>query len=217
MHRTLWRAAAVAAIAVLTTTPALAHEQRPVGSYQFTVGWQHEPTYTGVLNAVQVFIHDAKGTPVDDIGSPLTLHVTISTGAKTSQPLDLEPSFDPDTGLGTHGEFDAAVIPTTPGTYKFHFTGALGTQKIDETFTSSDSTFDNVTDPTGVEFPTQLPNTADLATNVSRLNPRVENALAAANHAHDRANVATILAIVALVIAVVLGSGAIVTAGRRRA
>ena len=111
--------------------PAFAHEQRTVGAYQLTVGWQHEPTFTGVLNAVQFFIKDVKGNPIDDIGSPPSVQVTVTTGSQTSSPLDVKASFDPDTGLGTHGEFDASIVPTKPGTYTFHFTGAVNGQKID--------------------------------------------------------------------------------------
>ena len=54
-----------------------------------------------------------------------------SSAAETSGPLDLEPSFDPDTGLGTHGEFDAAIIPTQPGNYTFHFYGSINGQPIE--------------------------------------------------------------------------------------
>jgi hypothetical protein len=203
---------------VMTAAPAFAHEQRQVGAYQFTVGWEVEPTYTGVLNAVQLFIHDSKGNPVDDLGDPLTLAVTVSTGSQTSGPLDLEPSFDPDTGLGVHGEFDADVVPTTPGTYSFHFTGTINGQVINQTFTSSDSTFDNVQDPTAIEFPTKLPDTAALSTNLTRLNPRVNNAVSTANSAHSKANSASTLALLALVIGVVVGIGGIIVGvtGRRR-
>src|SRR5579859_6832054 len=111
MSRTLWRVAAGAAalsLIVLSASPAWAHEQRQVGAYQLTVGWQHEPTYVGVENAVQLFIKDAYGNPVDDLGNPPTLQVTLTTGARTSDPLDIRASFDPDTSLGMHGEFDAA-------------------------------------------------------------------------------------------------------------
>jgi len=213
-------AAAVAAglLSIVIALPAAAHEQRPVGAYQFTVGWQHEPTYTGVLNAVQLFLHDAAGNPIDDIGSPPTLQVTVSTGSATSPPLTLNPSFDPDTKLGTHGEFDASIVPETPGTYRFHFTGTLGNQKIDQTFTSSDSTFNDVVSPAAIQFPNQVPSGNDVAAGISRLQPRVAQASSAASSARRDASTATTLAIVALVVAVVVG-GAGVTVGltaRRR-
>jgi hypothetical protein len=208
-----------AALAVImSASPAFAHEQRQVGAYQLTVGWQHEPTYTGILNSVQIFIHGPNGAALDDLGTPPSLQVTAGTGNQTSSPLELMPSFDPDTGLGTHGEFDAAVIPTTPGTYVLHFTGSINGQKIDEKFTSSDQTFDDVTDPSAVEFPSKLPNTGDLATNLGRLSPRVDNALSVGKSAHDKANSADTLALVALIAGVVLGLGGIAVGltGRRR-
>jgi hypothetical protein len=206
-------ATAVIAVACLATaTPAFAHEVRPVGSYEMTVGWAHEPTYTGIQNAVQLFVKDAKGKPVDDLGDPPTLKVQIISGNQTGDPLELAPSFDADTGLGTHGEFDAAVIPTAPGDYTFHFTGTINGQKIDEKFTSSDKTFDTVREPTEVEFPAKPPSVGQLATNLDRLNPRVDGAVSAAQSAQqaaksakDKAGTATILAVVALVVGLVLG------------
>jgi hypothetical protein len=223
-RRTLLRGAAV--LAFLTPTAALAHEQRQVGAVQFTVGWQHEPTYAGTENAVQLFLKDAKGKPIDDLGDPPTLHVTVTTGNQTSDPLALVPSFDEDTGLGTHGEFDAAVIPTRPGDYTFHFTGTVDGQKVDEKFTSSEKTFDPVKEPTAVEFPAKDPSSGDLATNIDRLNPRVDNAVTLANtgkkaasSAADKASTAQTLGIVAIVLALLLGGGGLLVGlgARRRA
>jgi hypothetical protein len=213
-------AAIVAACLALgaTALPAAAHEQRTVGAYQFTVGWQHEPTYVGDLNAVQIFVHDAQGKPIDDLGTPPTLQVTISTGSQTSAPLSLNPSFDPDTGLGTHGEFDAPVIPEAVGTYRFHFTGTINGQKIDQTFTSSESTFDDVVTPSAIQFPTKQPALSDLATSVDRLQTRTADALSRAKTAHNDASTATIVAIVALIAGVVLGGAGLAfgIAARRR-
>ena len=197
----------------LGAAPAGAHEQRKVGAYQLTIGWESEPTYAGILNAVQLFIKDAKGNPVDDLGSPTSLQLTVSTGTKTSDPLDIEPSFDPDTNLGNHGEFDAAVIPTTPGTYTFHLTGTISGQKVDEKFTSSDKTFDDVQSATAVEFPSQDPSNGELAANLTRVNAREQRAADQAKSSHS-------LAVVALVAAIVLGGGGLVvgvTKGRRHA
>jgi hypothetical protein len=221
-----WRAvvaAGAATCAFLWAVPvAFAHEQRRVGAYQFTVGWQHEPTYVGEENGVQLFLHDAKGNPIDDIGSPPTLHVQVIFGTQTSPPLDLEASFDPDTGLGTHGEFDAAIIPTAAGNYTFHFFGSLGGQKIDERFTSGPATFNTVDDPTGIEFPTKVPNLPDLVALSGRLTPRVDHAAAAAavgvsraNSAHTLGLIGVVLGALGLVAGVTLG-GAAYLATRRR-
>ena len=203
---------------------AFAHEQRQVGAYQFTVGWSHEPTYVGQQNSVQLFIHDSKGNPVDDIGSPPTLQVEVIFGSQASAPLDLEASFDPDTGLGTHGEFDAAIIPTAPGDYTFHFSGTLNGQKIDERFTSGPTTFNTVADPTGIEFPTKVPTVPALAALEGRLTPRVDHvaSLAAttqsrANSAHTLGLIGVILGAIGLVVGVALGGGGLMAARRRSA
>ena len=221
MSRDLVRAAAAAGAAMLlllsTAGPAFAHEQRKVGPYQFTVGWQHEPTYTGVENAVQLILKDSKGNPVDDLGDPPSLKVQAINANQTSDPLDLRASFDADTGLGTHGEFDAAIIPTAPGDYTFHLSGTIGSDKIDERFTSSDKTFDTVRDPTPVEFPAKDPSPSQLATNLDRLNPRVESAISLAQStsretkkARDKASTAQTLGIVALVVGAVVGGAGLV-------
>jgi len=186
----------------LTAGPAFAHEQRTVGAYQFTVGWQHEPTYTGVENAVQLVLKDAKGNAIDDLGDPPTLKVQVINGNETSDPLDLKASFDPDTGLGMHGEFDAAIVPTVPGDYTFHFTGTVHGQKIDEKFTSSDKTFDPVKDPSEVQFPARAPSNGQLATSISRLDTRQAKAT---KEAKDSADTAKTLAIVGIVVGIVVG------------
>jgi hypothetical protein len=198
-------AAIVAACLALgvAALPAAAHEQRTVGTLQFTVGWQTEPTYVGEVNAVQLFLHDAKGKAIDDLGTPPTLQVTVSTGSQTSAPLTLNPSFDPDTGRGTHGEFDAPVIPTAPGVYKFHFTGTVDGQKVDQTFTSSDSTFDDVVSPADIQFPTKEPSASDLAAGVTRVQTRTADASSRAKSAHDAGTRGEILGIVGIVVGLV--------------
>jgi hypothetical protein len=216
-------AVAAATTAFLVGAPAaFAHEQRQVGLYQFTVGWSHEPTYLGEENAVQLFIHDAHGNPVSDIGSPPTLHVEVEFGGRTSAPLDLSPSFDPDTGLGTPGEFDAAVIPTTAGNYTFHFYGSLNGQTIDQRFTSGPTTFNTVLDPTSIEFPARVPSVPDLAGLTGRLSPRVDHAVALASDGQSRASSAHTLGLVGVVVGaaglaagLVLGGAALLIARRR--
>ena len=159
------------------------------------------------------------------IGSPPSLQVEVIFGNQTSPPLDLEPSFDPDTGLGTHGEFDAAIIPTAVGNYTFHFFGTVAGQQIDERFTSGPTTFATVDDPTGIEFPTKVPTLPDLGALADRLSPRVDRAVSAAAASADQADTAHTLALVAVIVGavgllagVVLGGGALILArrGRRR-
>ena len=223
-RRAATAAGVTAAVCIFGGPAAFAHEQRQVGAYQFTVGWSHEPTYVGEENSVQLFIHDAHGNPIDDLGSPPTLQVAVIFGSQTSAPLDLEPSFDPDTGLGTHGEFDAAVIPTAVGNYTFHFYGTLNGQNVDQRFTSSATTFNTVEDPTGIDFPAKVPTLPDLASLTNRLSPRVDHATALASSSSSRANsahtlglVGVILGAVGLVAGIGLGGTGLMVARRRTA
>ncbi len=207
--------ASLALLALLAPT-AVAHETRQVGAYAVAVGWSHEPAYAGAENGVQIFIHDAAGQPVDDLGSPTSLKVQVTYGSQVSPFLDLEPSWDPDTGLGTHGEWDAAITPTQPGVYTFHFTGSIGGQAVDQKFTASDSTFAVVEDPAGIEFPSKTPSADELATAQSRTQDRVAAAQSAASSAQDSVSTAKAVAIVSLVVAVAALVLALVLGLRRR-
>jgi hypothetical protein len=200
------------AIVLAVASPAFAHEVRKVGAYQLTVGWQHEPAYAGTENGVQIFVHDANGTPVDDLGTPVTLKVQAVYSGAPSPYLDLEPSWDPDTGLGTHGEWDAAITPTEPGTYTFHLTGSIHGQAIDQKFTSSATTFDPVQDPTAIEFPNKTPSASQQAAAIRQLQATTADAASEASSAKDSASTATTVAIVGIVLAVLLGGAAVALA-----
>jgi len=195
--------------------PAYAHEQREVGQYQFTVGWNVEPTYSGQPNNIYLGVKDKSGKPVDTIGD--ALRVTVSTANQSSPPMQPALSFDEDTGIGSHGVYLTPIIPTAPGVYTFHFTGAINGQKVDEKFTSSEKTFDDVVDPTTAQFPVKLPTQAELSTNVARLGTRVDDAASKASSADDSASSAKTIGIVALIAAVLLGGGGIAVGlmGRR--
>jgi hypothetical protein len=170
-----WRVSAAFAVAIIAllacAAPAFAHEARDVGAYHFLVGWGNEPAYSGQQNSVQLVLTYLKtGKPVVNLGN--TLKVTVVFGSQ-SMVLGLEPTFDPDTGLGTPGDYRAWLFPTAPGDYTFHFSGTIGSQAINQTFTSSPTTFNPVQDPTAVEFPVQTPTMTELAQRVSVSLPRL--------------------------------------------
>lgn len=175
--------AAAAIVIICSPTPVLAHEGRSVGGGAFKVecGWGVEPAHSNVMNSVQFFLNDSHDKPVTDAGE--ALHVVVSFGTQKSDELVLKPAFGP--GYGTPGEYDAAIIPTRPGTYSLHVTGTVRNTKIDETFTSSDKTFDDVAPATEIEFPVKDPTPDELAAKVDRLGPRVEAAQAQAKTAKD--------------------------------
>jgi hypothetical protein len=209
-------AVALAAAGLLIATPALAHTTKDAGPYHLTFGWRDEPAYTGAQNAVQLFVKDAKGNPIDDLGSKgLTVAVTTGSGAaaKTSSPMTLKSAFDPDTGLGTRGEFDAPILPTAAGPYTFHITGDISGTAVDVSAASSDTTFADVTDPTAIEFPVQTQTVPQLSSAITTLQDRVASAQSAAAAARSSASSSKTVAIIAIVVAVVLGLVALV-AGR---
>jgi hypothetical protein len=205
---------AATVVALAAVVPASAHEVRTVGAYEFTVGWLHEPAYADEQNAVQFLLKQSNGNPVDDLGD--TLKVEVIYQGQTMPALSLTPTFDPDTGLGMHGEYLASLIPTRAGNYTFHFTGTVKGQAVDQSFTSSPTTFDAVKEPTAVEFPAQDPTRGQIVQKLDRIDPRITAAEATAK---NDADVARNLAIAAIVLGA-LGTVALIitlTRGRRSA
>ncbi|MGI8984894.1 MAG: hypothetical protein ACR2HM_10235, partial [Acidimicrobiales bacterium] len=156
--------AAVLAFAVLQ--PALAHEPRASGVLRFVVGWGDEPAYTGFRNGVQVTVSDAAGgAPVTDTTG--TLKVEVAKGSeKTTLPLEANFGESP-------GEYRAWLTPTRPGSYTFRLTGSVRGQPVDESFSSSPTTFDEVADSTVIQFPAKDPTIGQLATRLDREVPRL--------------------------------------------
>jgi hypothetical protein len=230
-----------AAIALLLFVGvAQAHVLKDFGPYSVALGWVHEPTYVGQLNAVQVVIKDAKGTAIVDVPDG-DLKVVVSVGGQQSAPLDLLNKYDPDTGLGVPGDYEAPLIPTVPGDYTFHLAGKIHDTAVDETATSSDSTFNSAVDETDIQFPAKLPSLTEVTTRLDRLDARVAavaspspaaavasaapdtTAIDAANaagtaaaNARDSASTALIVAVVLGGLGVILGAVSLFAATRRR-
>src|SRR5437879_9001527 len=191
-----------APVLVLTAGPAAAHEHRMVGKYSFTVGWGDEPTYTGLKNSVQLLLHDASDKPINDLGDTLKVEVS-SGGQKVTFPL--KPAFDVEEKYGTPGDYRAYLIPTRPGTYSFHLTGNVKGDPIDETFTSSDKTFDDADDAADISFPAKDPSTGELAARIDKEVPRLT---AADKKAKGGASSARVFGIVGIALgAVALAAG----------
>ena len=182
IHRTRRVGAAVPvaiAAAALLVGIAQAHVLKDFGPYTVALGWVHEPTYVGQLNAVQAVVTDNRGKPVTDLAAG-DLKVVVSVSGQDSASLDLEPTYDEDTGLGTPGDYEAPLIPTAPGDYTFHLTGKIHDTAVDETATSSDSTFDSAVDDTGDPVPGEGPSLTEVTTRLDRLDARVTAAASAA-------------------------------------
>ena len=195
------------ALLLPVTVPASAHTVKDVGAYKLTVGWGGEPAYAGQLNSVQLVVADkATGKPVLTAGD--SLKVTVIYGSQQTQ-FALTPTYDPDTGFGTPGDFRAWFYPTAPGDYTFHFTGSIGSQQVDQSFTSGPTTFATVEDPSAVQFPVKAPSNAQLAARVS-----ADSARAATSSQVSSARTMGIIGIVVGVLGLVVASVALV---RKRA
>ena len=177
----------IAAIAaMLVAGYAQAHVLKNFGPYSVALGWVQEPTYVGQLNAVQVVVKDASGKAVVDIGDG-DLKVVVSVGGQQSAALDLLNKYDPDTGLGVQGDYEAPLVPTAPGDYTFHLSGKIHDTVVDETSTSSDSTFNSVVEATDIQFPAKLPSLTEVTTRLDRLDARVAAVASASPAAASRA------------------------------
>jgi hypothetical protein len=156
--------------------PAAAHEGKQVGRYRFVVGFGDEPAYAGQKNSVQLLLSDARGRPVTNLGD--TLEVMVMAG-RQAQDLALEPFFEVGE-FGTPGDYRAFFIPSTPGTYTFHFQGTIAGQKVEQDFTSGPKTFGNVQDPAQAAFPKlNQPSNAQIAQRLNRETARLDGAASA--------------------------------------
>jgi ABC-type antimicrobial peptide transport system permease subunit len=210
-------AVASTVMTALGTAPALAHAETDVGPYTVEIGFGTEPAFVGSPNSVEVIIHrTASGAGVDTAAN--SMNATIGFGSQT-MPVSLEPNFEEDSG-GSPGDYRGAFVPTQPGRYTIHVSGKIGGTPIDETFTSSSTTFDEVTDPSTIEFPTQNPSVTELNEKIDREIPRIQAAASAqAAAANDSASTAKTLAVIGIVVGVIgLAVGIVgITRGRRRA
>lgn len=214
MRRLLARSlpAALAVTAALSGAgPASAHERRTAGAFQFVVGWGDEPAFSGAKNSVQVTITEAGGgAPVTDVVDSLKVEV-IKGSDKTTLPL--APNFRVG-AFGTPGDYRAFLTPTRPGAYTLRVTGTVRGQNVDESFSSSKTTFNDVEDAATTQFPVKDPTTGQLASRVDREVPRLEAEL---RKAEDRAGTAQAVGLAgaaAGALGLLAGAGAMVHARR---
>ncbi len=184
-------------VVLLSAGVAAAHVVKQAGPYTIEIGWQHEPTYVGDVNGVQIIVHDADDQPITDLIED-DLKVVVSTGSEQTGELVFEPGFDLEEGEGPLGEYNAPIMPTAPGEYTFHLTGAIHGEPVDITVTSGDETFDTVKGTSEIQFPTKLPTLPELVTRLDQIDERlagggpsqeaVDAAQASADAAQEAAN-----------------------------
>src|SRR5215213_5284852 len=179
----------MAALTLTGAAPVSAHEPRTEGGLRFVVGWGDEPAYTGFKNSVQVTITEVSGgAAVTDIGDSLRVEI-IKGSEKMTAPLVANFRVG---AFGTPGDYRAWLTPTRPGSYTFRVNGSIRGQNVDQSFSSSPTTFNEVEDVANIQFPAKDPTTGQLATRVDREVPRLEAAVA---EAEDQAAAARTLAV----------------------
>jgi hypothetical protein len=207
---------ATGALVLAGAGPAWAHEERVVGKYHFAVGFGSEPAYTGQENSVQLLLKDLKDNPVSALGD--TLRVEVAYGATDKLSLSLVPFFEVGE-FGIPGDYRAWFFPTQSGNYTFLFTGSIKGQTVEESFTSSDTTFSPVRDPTGVQFPAKEPSIGELAARLSREVPRLQAQVAAARsaaeHRADSARTVGFVGVAVGLVGILVAAAALVAARRR--
>ena len=129
-------------------------------------------------------------SPVTDAQQTLT--ATALFGGQ-SQPLELR---------GIHnqpGHYTSDVVPTQAGYYRFHITGALGGEAVDETFDSADGHFSEVESLSAIQFPAVA--TASEATAPAPADQTLARAAdLRAQTAEEAASTAQTLALAALIV-----------------
>ena len=125
------------------------------GAYQMELGFENEPAYLGQPNAIYVEVGKF-GTgglqPVNDLAG--SLQAEVSKDGKTLA-VPLVPKGD--------GVYVAPFFPTATGDYTFRVSGTVDGVAVDESMTSSPTTFDSVQPITAVEFPVASPDAAAVA------------------------------------------------------
>ena len=202
--RVLMALAMMAAVPVLfivaAAGPASAHVLKTAGPYHLLIGFGSEPAYAGTQNSVFLLLTSVKtGAPIVDVGLGDTLKVEVGFGTQRIL-LPLVSSFDPDSGQGTRGVYNAYFVPTVPGDYTFHLFGAIGRQKVNITVTSSPTTFDSAHDPAAIEFPQQAPSNLQLAQRLNAQSARLSAQIHAADSKAASASAALAVGIAGLVV-----------------
>lgn len=193
-------------VAVLVAaSPVQAHESRHVSGYGVEVGWVSEPVLVGYPNAVFLQIHDPSEQPVRSLGE--RLRVEVSFGDEKGPTLAFEPMEQP-------GRFQAALIPTRPGSYKFRLIGSVGGRAFNATFDK----VERAEEPDDINFPDKLPSAAEIADRVERLGPRIDALgprLDEIKRVADKSNSSANLNRILSIAAVVLAAAALMAALRR--
>ncbi len=131
----------------------------------------------------------------DGVSGIRTLEVEVThIASEVSQTMDFEEDFI------NPGQYKAEFIPTSPGPYRFRIFGEIEGQGIDETFESSNTTFDEVISASNLQFPVQLAAPRETENAARGAFDAASVAEAKATDASSSASTATLLGVVALLL-----------------
>jgi plastocyanin len=138
---------------------------------------------------------EAGHTESSAVAGITTLQVEVThVASSVSQNMDLKEAWN------SPGQYNAEFIPTSPGAYNFRFFGEIEGQAINESFVSSNTTFDEVTAAADVQFPVQLAAPRETENAARGALDAANVAGTNAEDAKSSASTATLLGIVALII-----------------
>jgi hypothetical protein len=195
-------ALAVAAMPVI----ASAHETRTVaGKYKFVVGFLNEPAISDQPNGIDLTVTDSTtGEPIPGIEKSLKAQIVYGG---ESEDVTLSPRFN------LPGKYAAYVIPTKTGTWKFHFTGKINSDNIDETFTSGPGRFNDVASAQSLQFPAKTTPLLDLSNQVTT----AQTTATSAQNAARTGMAAGFVGVVVGIVGIAIGGIALSRARRERA
>lgn len=155
--------------------PASAHITKVFGNYLVSVGWQNEPTYSGLLNGPIVEVKKGSGDSAKPVINALAnMQISIKYGSVTKQ-LDFVPDNTVD------GQYVSPLIPTKIGSYSLVMKGTIEDQTID-----TEIALDDVAGMDTLNFPpssTDASNIGQVGTIINQLTNDIEDAKSSANSA----------------------------------
>lgn len=159
MHRIKWLIAPAVALALASIpTPALGHETREVGEFEFVVGFLDEPVYVGTESGLDLRV--ARGEePIEGLEATLQAEVIYGDERRA---LTISPRF------GEPGAYRSVFFPTAAGSYTFHLFGTVDGTEVDESFTSSPEGFSEVEEASSAQFPIEFPPHTELVAEADR-------------------------------------------------
>ena len=160
----------------LMIKPASAHITKVFGNYLVTVGWQNEPTYSGLLNAPIVEVKKGSGDSAKPVINALAnMQISIKYGSVTKQ-LDFVPDSTVD------GQYVSPLIPTKIGSYSLIMKGTIENQSID-----TEIALDDVAGIDTLNFPpsssADTSNIGQVGTIINQLTSDIEDAKNSASSA----------------------------------